>query len=79
MKRPFLLLAFGFTAITANAQKMKEADVPPAVKATFTKAYPNTKAGSWEKENGNYEAEFDLNKTDVLFDAEGKFIKESKD
>jgi len=73
MKNAILLLAVGFIAFTANAQKMKEANVPASVKTAFTKAYPNTKVGSWEKENGNYEAEFDLNKVEmsVLIDPNG--------
>lgn len=73
MKKSIVLFAIGFTTLTASAQKMKEADVPPAVKAAFTKAYPNSKAGGWEKENGNFEAEFDLNKVEmsVLIDPNG--------
>lgn len=77
MKKLILLLAVGITTFTACAQKVKEADVPAPVKAAFTKAYPNSKAGSWEKENGNYEAEFDLNKTEmsVLIDPSGKITE----
>lgn len=72
-----LILAIGFAAITASAQKMKDADVPAIVKATFTKTYPNTKIGSWEKENGNYEAEFDLNKNEmsVLIGPNGQLME----
>ena len=77
MKKAILLLAVGFIAITANAQKMKEADVPAAVKGAFTKAYPNTKAGGWEKENGNFEAAFELNKVEmsVLIDPSGNITE----
>ena len=77
MKKSILLVAIGFTTLTACAQKMKEADVPAAVKAAFTKAYPNTKAGSWEKENGNFEAEFDVNKSEmsVLIDPSGNITE----
>ena len=45
MKKSVLLIAIGFTTLTACAQKMKEADVPANVKAAFTKAYPNTNWG----------------------------------
>ncbi len=77
MKKAILLLAVGLIALTANAQKMKEANVPPLVKTAFKTAYPNSKAGSWEKENGNYEAEFDLNKVEmsVLIDPNGNITE----
>ncbi|MCW3083026.1 MAG: hypothetical protein JWP12_392 [Bacteroidetes bacterium] len=78
MKKSILILAIaGFGTLTAAAQKMKEADVPANVKAAFAKQYPNTKAGSWEKENGNYEAEFDMNKTEmsVLIDPSGNITE----
>jgi hypothetical protein len=77
MKKLILLSVIGFTTGTSFAQKMKEADVPANVKAAFAKAYPNSKAGSWGKENGNYEAEFDLNKveTSVLIDPKGNITE----
>lgn len=77
MKKTILLLAIGFTAITANAQKMKEADVPASVKITFTKTYPSTKVKQWEKENGNYEAAFAYNKKEmsVLIDPSGNITE----
>src|ERR1035437_437489 len=77
MKKSILLLAIGFISITANAQKMKEADVPAAVKTAFTKQYPAIKDVKWELENGKYEAGFDLNKieTSVLMDASGNITE----
>ncbi len=77
MKKSILLLAIGFTAITANAQKVKEADVPKAVKTAFTNKYPKTEVKKWENEKGNYEAEFDYNKEEmsVLIDASGKIVE----
>ncbi len=62
MKKIFLLFTIGFAAITANAQKVKEADVPAAIKASFTRAHPTAKADKWEKEGNNYEVEFTENK-----------------
>ncbi|MEP7279439.1 MAG: hypothetical protein ABI813_12395 [Bacteroidota bacterium] len=38
------------------AQDLKEKDVPASVKATFVGKYPMAKKVSWEKEKGNYEA-----------------------
>ena len=77
MKKAILIIAIGFSAIVANAQKVKEADVPGEVKAAFTKQYPTTKAEKWEKENGNYEAEFDYNKSEmsVVIDPKGNIIE----
>lgn len=77
MKQTFLVVAMGFSAITAFAQKVKEADVPASVKATFSKQFPGTKGEKWEKENGNYEAEFDFNKveTSALFNESGSLLE----
>lgn len=77
MKKVMLMAVIGFTVSCANAQKLKEADVPAAVKEGFKKQYPNAKVEGWEKEGANYEAEFDLNKTEtsVVFDASGKLLE----
>jgi len=73
MKNIILLLATVFLAIAANAQKIKEADVPAVVKNSFSKMYASAKVELWEKENGNYEAAFDYqnNEMSVLIDANG--------
>ncbi len=77
MKKIFLLLVIGFAATTANAQKVKEAEVPAEVKAAFTKNYPNVKAKGWEKEDGNYEVEFDSNKNEMtlVIDPKGNVVQ----
>lgn len=78
MKKSILLAALAVIAITrANAQKMKEADVPAAVKSSFSKLHPNAKVEKWEKEAPNYEAEFHEGKTEmsVLMDASGKLLQ----
>ena len=49
------LLAGSMTSI-AVAQDLKSKDVPEAVKTAFAKKYPDAKKVSWEKEKGNYEA-----------------------
>lgn len=49
------LLAGTMTSI-AVAQDLKSKDVPEAVKTAFAKKYPDAKKVSWEKEKGNYEA-----------------------
>lgn len=64
MKKSILVLAMAFIAITVNAQKVKEADVPPVIKTSFSKLHPNAKVDKWEKEAVNYEAEFTENKVE---------------
>ena len=77
MKKIFLLLAIGSTTLIANAQKMKEADVPAEVKTAFAKQYPSVSNAKWEKEDGKYEAAFELKKEElsVLIDDTGKILE----
>jgi len=53
----FAALAAGMFAITACGQKIKESEVPAAVKSAFEKQYPGIKS-NWEKEGKNYEVNF---------------------
>jgi hypothetical protein len=48
-----LLFAFSFSA---DAQKLKKADVPSAAQNALTHHYPTAAHVVWEKEKGNYEA-----------------------
>lgn len=59
------------------AQKTQDKNVPAAVKSSFQKQYPDAKEVKWEKENGNYEAEFEQTETDysVLLDASGNILE----
>ena len=50
-----LLLACTISG-TLIAQDLKEKDVPETVRAAFVKKYPDAKKVSWEKEKGNFEA-----------------------
>lgn len=50
-----ILLSSTITGIVI-AQDIKEKDVPSAVKTAFGKKYPEAKKVSWEKEKGNFEA-----------------------
>lgn len=61
----------------ANAQKVSDKEVPTAVKTTLQKNYPNAKELKWEKENGNYEAEFEIDETDysLLIDVSGNILE----
>lgn len=64
-------------SLAACAQKMKEADVPSAVRDAFKKAHNDAKEVKWEKEGGNFEAEFEVGEVDqsVVYDASGKLIE----
>jgi hypothetical protein len=58
MKKVFVFFAIAvMTFAKGFAQKIKDADVPSAVKASFAKAYPGATA-KWEMEKGNFEASF---------------------
>jgi hypothetical protein len=58
MKKKSLLLAGMALAIAANvkAQDLKTKDVPEVVKTALAKKYPEATKVGWEKEKGNYEA-----------------------
>ena len=74
MKTLMIVSALVLLTEFAEAQKLKETDVPAAVKEGFKLAYPGIKAKEWEKEGDKYEAEFDLKKveTSATFTANGK-------
>src|SRR5688572_12986142 len=75
--KTILTLFVLFTAFSLNAQQLKEAQVPVAVKQKFTSLYPNAKEVKWEKEDYAFEAEFLENtvETSVLFNIQGDFIQ----
>jgi len=77
MKKYALIGITGLISFGSFAQKLKEKEVPTAVVSTFHKQFPQAKELKWEKENGNYEVEFDLNKTETsaLFDGTGKLLE----
>lgn len=61
----------------SSAQRLKEKDVPLKVKEAFAKKFVSIKVEEWEKENVNYEAEFDLNKEEcsATFDDNGNWLE----
>lgn len=74
MKKLLLTLAltFGATLLAQTEAKSAKNSTPVKVTQAFAKEFPNKKA-KWEKEYGNYEAEFKLNGTDAsaVYDANG--------
>lgn len=77
MKTTIATIALCFGLSYANAQTVKEADVPTQVKDALKKQYPTAKVEKWEKEGSNFEAEFHVNKieTCAVYDSNGKFIE----
>ena len=77
MKKIIIILFACAFVFSANAQNLKESDVPSAVKNTFSSMYPNVTNAKWEMENGKYEAEFKENsvETSVLFEANGTYTQ----
>ena len=75
MKTIILTVALCFGFSYANAQKLKEGEVPAKVKEAFAKKYAGSKAKAWEKENADFEVEFDLNKVEssAIFTSDGTF------
>jgi hypothetical protein len=63
----------------AYAQKVKAAQVPAEAVATFKKTFPTVKTVQWEKEGADFEAGFNLDKTEMsaVFTAAG-VLKETE-
>ena len=64
-------------SMPAFAQKLDASKVPAPVKNTFSKNFPGITSEKWEKEKGNYEANFKQNdqKMSALFDANGGWLE----
>jgi hypothetical protein len=65
-------------SISAAAQRVKIADVPAAVKTALQQKYPSASGVSWEKEKGNYEANWggaSHEDHSVLFTPAGAFVE----
>jgi len=77
MKKLALMMVAAMITSLTFAQKLQENDVPAPVKTAFQKNFPQAKVEKWEKEGVNFEAEFELNKSEqsVLFDAQGGIIE----
>ncbi len=83
MKSIFVLLSSMLLVSFCFAQNLiVPANVVPAsVKAAFLNKYPSITKIVWEKENGNYEANFKMHKKEyeATFDSTGKWIKTAMD
>ena len=78
MKRITFIFALICLTIGIKAQqKLRDSDVPAAVKSNFYRLYPHTKVEFWTKEDNSYIAEFDKQKAEmtVFMKANGNLIK----
>jgi hypothetical protein len=77
MKKIAVLWALVLFSTVSFAQQMNDTDIPSAVRDSFQKLYSGLNDVDWEMEGGNYEAEFDLKKTEtsVIFDAQGNLLE----
>jgi len=80
MKKMLLSMSLITAIFTTGvlAQDLKEKDVPKTVKDAFSKKYPDVKKASWEKEKGNYEANWGGKSGEdnsVIFSPDGNFLE----
>ncbi len=79
MKKLFgLFLLAAATGVSVNAQDLKSSNVPGTVKTALIKKYPQAVKASWEKEKGNYEANWGGKSGEdnsVQFTPSGEFIE----
>ena len=75
----FLALALAFIPTHGRAQKLSATAVPAPVRTALASKYPGAVAVTWEKEKGNYEANWGgRSKEDnsVLFTPDGRFVEQ---
>src|SRR5882762_4577111 len=79
MTRSFLTVVASLILVTGFAQHVKTTDVPAAVRFALQKKYPSATAVTWEKEKGNFEANWGgKSKEDnsVVFTPDGTFVEQ---
>jgi len=77
MKKITLIVVAGLLGATVHAQKLKNSEVPTAVKQAFAKNFPSAKEVKWSKEDATeFEAEFKSGATEksANFDQSGKWV-----
>lgn len=78
-----ILLTLGIAAVTGCAfgQRISAKRVPEVVKQALAKKYPEATKITWEKESGNFEANWGGKSGEdmaVKFTPEGKFVEQTK-
>jgi hypothetical protein len=82
MKTILILSVVCLIGYAAEAQKLKNTDVPDAVKKAFATKFPGVKEVEWSKEGSSeFEAEFEIKKVEqsANFDATGKWLATEKE
>jgi hypothetical protein len=75
----FLLAALCILTVPALAQRVKDSEIPAAVKSALTAKYPAATKVSWEKEKGNFEANWGGKSGEdnsVVFTPGGSFVEQ---
>ncbi|MGN6396308.1 MAG: PepSY-like domain-containing protein [Mucilaginibacter sp.] len=78
MKKIVMTAAIALMAAGLQAQDLKPKDIPAVVKEGLVKKYPEATKVSWEKEKGNYEANWGGKSGEdnsALFKPDGTFIE----
>jgi len=78
MKKYLITTALAGTLFSSILFAQGKITVPKAVKATFAQKYPKVKGAKWEKEKGNYEANWggkSREDSSALFAPSGQFIE----
>lgn len=77
MKKLILGITVSICSLACTAQKLKENEVPQAVKDAFRNTHKDIKKVEWEKEGANYEAEYEVDEkeTSVVMDAKGTLLE----
>lgn len=79
MKKAILLCTAALFSMGVVAKSTNSLEVPAAVKQSLAKKYPNATKVTWEKEKGNYEANWGGKSgedTSVTFTPKGEFVEE---
>lgn len=77
MNKLILISAILVCTLRAEAQSIKERDVPAPVMTSFSQMQPNASKVKWENEDGMYEGSFLTNKkeTSLLFSRDGILVQ----
>ena len=78
--KKIISIAIVFNILTIRAysqQKLDQSAVPATVKTSFSSMYPHSQVEYWVKEEGNYAAEFDSEKKEMvlILRPDGKVVK----
>jgi len=76
-----LIIAIAGTLTQANAQKMSDKDVPPAVTGAFSKTHASTDGVEWRRDGTNYVAEHKMDKLNWMhtYDSAGMLVESRGD